>query len=68
MQRGVTIMTDKILDNNQVSVFGEVISSFSFSHEVFGEGFYLVTSPQLWPGSEVIIQNGKSRILEAKEP
>ena len=43
MQRGVTMMTDKILDNNQVSVFGEVISSFSFSHEVFGEGFYLVT-------------------------
>ncbi len=37
------MMTDKILDNNQVSVFGEVISSFSFSHEVFGEGFYLVT-------------------------
>lgn len=35
-------MTDKILGNNQVNVYGEVISGFEFSHEVFGEGFYLV--------------------------
>ncbi len=33
-------MTDKIFDNNQVSVAGEVVSEFTFSHEVFGEGFY----------------------------
>jgi hypothetical protein len=33
-------MTDKIYDNNQVSVAGEVVSEFEFSHEVFGEGFY----------------------------
>ncbi|MBE5962461.1 MAG: single-stranded DNA-binding protein [Lachnospiraceae bacterium] len=35
-------MTDKVFDNNQVSVAGEVISEFTYSHEVFGEGFYLV--------------------------
>lgn len=35
-------MTDKILGNNQVNVYGEVISEFSFSHEVYGEGFYMV--------------------------
>ena len=33
-------MTDKIFDNNQVSVAGEIVSEFVFSHEVFGEGFY----------------------------
>ena len=33
-------MTDKIFYNNQVSVAGEVVSEFEFSHEVFGEGFY----------------------------
>lgn len=33
-------MTDKVFDNNQVSVAGEVVSEFTFSHEVFGEGFY----------------------------
>ena len=35
-------MTDKVFDNNQVSVAGEVVSNFEFSHEVFGEGFYSI--------------------------
>ena len=36
------IMSDKIIENNQVSIVGEVVSDFSFSHEVFGEGFYML--------------------------
>ncbi|HHU70812.1 MAG TPA: single-stranded DNA-binding protein [Clostridiales bacterium] len=35
-------MTDKVFDNNQVSVAGEVVSEFTFSHDVFGEGFYII--------------------------
>lgn len=35
-------MSDKIIENNQVSIVGEVVSEFSFSHEVFGEGFYML--------------------------
>lgn len=35
-------MTDKVFDNNQVSIAGEVISEFEYSHDVFGEGFYTV--------------------------
>ena len=35
-------MSEKVIENNKVSVIGEVISGFTFSHEVFGEGFYLV--------------------------
>jgi len=35
-------MTDKVIENNQVTVMGEVISDFTFSHEIFGEGFYMV--------------------------
>ena len=35
-------MTDKVIENNQVTIMGEIISDFSFSHEIFGEGFYLV--------------------------
>lgn len=35
-------MADKIFENNQVSVVGEIISDFSYSHEVYGEGFYMV--------------------------
>ena len=35
-------MSDKIIENNQVTIMGEVASQFVFSHEVFGEGFYMV--------------------------
>lgn len=35
-------MTDKVIENNQVSIMGEIASGFEFSHEVFGEGFYMV--------------------------
>lgn len=35
-------MLDKVIENNRVSIIGEVVSEFTFSHEVFGEGFYLV--------------------------
>lgn len=35
-------MSDKIIENNQVTITGEVASEFTFSHELFGEGFYMV--------------------------
>ena len=35
-------MSDKIIENNQVTVIGEVVSEFTYSHEVFGEGFYMM--------------------------
>ena len=35
-------MSDKIIENNQVTIMGKVATEFSFSHQVFGEGFYMV--------------------------
>ncbi len=35
-------MTDKVIENNQVTIMGEIVSGFSFSHEIFGEGFYMM--------------------------
>lgn len=35
-------MADKIIENNQVAIMGRIASQFTFSHQVFGEGFYLV--------------------------
>ena len=35
-------MTDKVIENNQVAIMGEIMSDFTFSHEIFGEGFYMV--------------------------
>lgn len=33
-------MSEKTMENNKVTVIGEIISEFTFSHEVYGEGFY----------------------------
>ena len=35
-------MADKMFENNQVSIVGEIVSDFRCSHEVYGEGFYMV--------------------------
>lgn len=35
-------MADKAMDNNQVTIVGAVDSEFTYSHEVFGEGFYML--------------------------
>lgn len=35
-------MADKAMDNNQVTIVGVVDSEFTYSHEVFGEGFYML--------------------------
>ena len=35
-------MSDKIIENNQVEIMGKIASQFTFSHQVFGEGFYMV--------------------------
>lgn len=43
---GTCAMQDKqhqrFIENNQVVIVGKIVSGFTFSHEVFGEGFYMV--------------------------
>ena len=33
-------MEQSIVSNNNVSIVGEIVSEFTFSHQVYGEGFY----------------------------
>lgn len=35
-------MVDQVIENNQVIMAGKIVSEFVFSHEVFGEGFYML--------------------------
>ncbi|MDE6743709.1 MAG: single-stranded DNA-binding protein [Lachnospiraceae bacterium] len=35
-------MTEKVIENNQVTLMGEIVSDFAYSHEIYGEGFYMV--------------------------
>ncbi|MCD8398863.1 MAG: single-stranded DNA-binding protein [Lachnospiraceae bacterium] len=59
-------MTDKIIENNQVSIMGKIISDFSFSHEVFGEGFYMVdiSVQRLSDSSDVIPVMISERLID----
>lgn len=34
-------MPEKSMENNKVTVIGQIVSEFTFSHEVYGEGFYM---------------------------
>jgi single-stranded DNA-binding protein len=35
-------MSGTLIDNNTASIYGKIVSKPEFSHEVYGEGFYLV--------------------------
>lgn len=35
-------MMEKVMENNQVTIMGEIAGPFIFSHEIFKEGFYMV--------------------------
>lgn len=34
-------MSDNRMDNNRVNVTGKICSGFRYSHQIYGEGFYV---------------------------
>ena len=62
-------MTDKVIENNQVTLIGEIISGFTYSHEVFGEGFYVVDVlvSRLSDSNDVIPMMVSERLLDVRE-
>ena len=62
-------MTDKVFDNNQVSIAGEVVSDFTYSHDVFGEGFYLleISVNRLSDSNDIIPVMVSERLINVKE-
>lgn len=62
-------MTDKVFDNNQVSIAGEVVSDFTFSHDVFGEGFYVleVVVSRLSNSFDMIPVMVSERLIDVKQ-
>lgn len=59
-------MTDKIFDNNQVNIAGKVVSEFQYSHEVFGEKFYVLDTDvkRLSDSSDIIPLMVSERLLD----
>lgn len=62
-------MTDKVIENNQVAVMGEIVSDFSFSHEIFGEGFYMVdiSVDRLSESTDIIPVMVSERLIDVNE-
>ena len=60
---------DKMNENNKVTVMGEVVSEFTFSHEIYGEGFYLVDIlvPRLSDSAAQIPLMVSERLLDIKK-
>ena len=59
-------MTDKVIENNQVTIMGEIVSDFTYSHEIFGEGFYMVDVKvqRLSDSSDIIPLRVSERLLD----
>ncbi|MCM1127328.1 MAG: single-stranded DNA-binding protein [Lachnospiraceae bacterium] len=62
-------MTDKVIENNQVVIMGEIVSDFQFSHEIFGEGFYMINVkvPRLSESSDIIPLMVSERLIDVEE-
>ena len=62
-------MTDKVIENNQVTIMGEIAGQFTYSHEIFGEGFYLVDVlvPRLSQSADLIPLMISERLINVKE-
>lgn len=60
---------DKMNENNKVTVMGEIIGGFSFSHEIYGEGFYMVDIlvPRLSESADRIPLMVSERLLDVKK-
>lgn len=67
--KGENSMTEKALTNNQAVVAGEIISEFVFSHEIFGEGFYMVDLlvSRLSDATDVIPLMVSDRLIDVHE-
>ncbi|MBE5938908.1 MAG: single-stranded DNA-binding protein [Lachnospiraceae bacterium] len=62
-------MIDKVIENNKVGIIGEIVSDFTYSHEVFGEGFYIVnvSVSRLSELSDVIPLMVSERLVDVTE-
>ena len=60
---------DKMNENNKVTVMGEIVGEFSFSHEIYGEGFYMVDIlvPRLSESADQIPLMVSERLLDVKK-
>lgn len=56
------------IENNKVTLSGEIVSNFEFSHEIFGEGFYtaMLASERLSGEKDIIPIMMSERLVDVK--
>lgn len=61
-------MIDKVIENNQVTIMGTIVSGYRFSHEIFGENFYMVDVqvPRLSESADIIPIMISERIVDVE--
>lgn len=61
-------MIDKVIENNQVTIMGTIASGYQFSHEIFGENFYMVDVevPRLSESADIIPIMISERIVDVE--
>lgn len=62
-------MSENMIENNKVSVIGEIVSGFTFSHKVFGEKFYMadVSVGRLSGKADIIPLMISERLLDVSQ-
>lgn len=57
------------IENNKVTLSGEIVRNFEFSHEIFGEGFYtaMLASERLSGEKDIIPITVSERLVDVKE-
>lgn len=62
-------MEQKIIKNNRVTVTGEIISDFQYSHQVCGEGFYMmeVSAKRLSNYPDIIPVMVSERLIDTQQ-
>ena len=59
---------DKMNENNKATVMGEIVGTFTFSHEIYGEGFYMIDLlvPRLSDSADLIPLMVSERLIKVK--
>lgn len=60
---------NRVVENNQVTISGKIVSEFKFSHELYGEKFYLmdVEVPRLSGSSDKIPVMVSERLVDVEQ-
>lgn len=66
MRGDVDMHTEGLLENNSIYIAGKIIEECEFSHEVYGEGFYLfkISSERLSDNEDILPITVSERLID----